>query len=200
MTLWLYSRIKRALCEKRIHIWLITLSVWRRVEAVKCHCLLPLWEENKQNRLTHPARQNEQSFAPRLNLEGLNENEMRAEMIMKWMTGTWNRVMGILIGYYFQLEEKFEVHPQTCVIQAVLSLSSVGRTPLFSLPFSLFVYYGWKWPHSQHWTLDFAQLVKVLYCSAMEIMSQMATWPNGHCGSPTRAWLHWQVGFLICWG
>lgn len=45
--------------------------------------------------------------------------------------GTWNRVMGILIGYYFQLEEKFEVHPQTCVIQAGISLSSVGRTLLF---------------------------------------------------------------------
>lgn len=45
--------------------------------------LLPRWEENKQNRLTRPARQNEQSFAPRLDREGLKENEMRAEMIVK---------------------------------------------------------------------------------------------------------------------
>lgn len=28
---------QKALCEKRIYIWLITLSVWRRVEAVKCN-------------------------------------------------------------------------------------------------------------------------------------------------------------------
>lgn len=54
--------------------------------------------------------------------------------------------MGILIGYYFQLEEKFEVHPQTCVTQAGISLFLLGG-PHFSfssISFSLSVYYGWN--------------------------------------------------------
>lgn len=39
--------------------------------------------------------------------------------------------MGILIGYYLQLEENFEVHLQICASQAGISLFFCSEDPAF---------------------------------------------------------------------
>lgn len=174
MTLWLYSRIKKASTwEKNLSMTYYTVCL-KEIQGSSMQFLFPHWEEYKQNKLTHPARLLERERTELCSSLGSQRAQGKwnvcVEMAVKWETGTWHSHGGFNRILLPARREDWGTHSGLCY---AMNFPLCWEDLLFllqplSLPLCIVGVESTLFP-----TLDFAQLVRVVYCSAMEIILQM---------------------------